>query len=186
MKRVSFGIVALALLATVGAAHAQDAIKIGVFDPLRVSQETAIGQKISPELKAKLDQKQVEISALQQVVNSLQERAQTQALSLSEAKRNELGLEIQRRSLALSSARETATRALQLEQAEAQSRFEGNLIAVVEAYGTAQGFTLILDRASVVWAAQTVDVTTGVVDLFNQMFPGGDASGQAQGASQGQ
>jgi outer membrane protein len=174
---------ALVLLAGAGVAQAQDGLKIVVFDPLRVSQETVVGQKIAAELKAKLDQKQGEITVLQQELNALQERAQTQALSLSEAKRNELGLEIQRKNLDLTSARETATRALQLEQAEAQARFESNLLTVVEAYGKDQGFTLILDRASVVWAAQTVDVTTGIVDRFNQMFPGTEAG---QGASQGQ
>ncbi len=175
MKTVANVMSGLLLLAAAGVAQAQQSqIKIGVFDPLRVSQETVVGQRIAAELKAKLDEKQGQVSRIQQEVNDLQQQAQTQALSLSEAKRNELGMQIQRKGLELTSARESATRQLQLEQAEAQSRFEENLLAVVEQYGKNEGFTLILDRGSVVWAAQTTDVTTGVVDLFNQMYPGTD------------
>jgi outer membrane protein len=183
MKTARFVTLGLLLLLLAGAAQAQQgAIKIGVFDPLRVSQETAVGQKIAAQLKAKLDEKQAEVSRLQQEVTDLQQQAQTQALSLSEAKRNELGMQIQRKSLDLNAARETATRQLQLEQAEAQARFEESLLAVVEQFGKNEGFTLILDRGSVVWAAQATDVTTGVVDLFNQMFPAtDDASGGTQG-----
>ena len=178
MNRQS-GLLVACTLILIGTANvqAQSAVKIGVFDPLRVSQETAEGQGFSAQLKLYFDQKQAEVTSKEQALLELQKQAQTQALSLSEAKRAELERNIQRKLLDLNSFRETAMKELQLEQAEVQSRFEQQLLRVVDQYARQNGFALILDRSAVVWAADGIDVTTGLVDLFNQMVPaGGEAS----------
>lgn len=163
--------------AAAGAAQAQT-IKVGVFDPVRVSEETAEGQKIAAQLKSLFEEKQAAIQALQQELVDLQQQAQTQALSLSEAKREELRRDIQRKSLDLTSLRDRSTRELELAQGDAESKFQGLLLRVVDEYGKREGFTLILDRGQVVWATQSIDVTTGIIDLFNQLVQGDDAGAQ--------
>ncbi|MDX1387880.1 MAG: OmpH family outer membrane protein, partial [Acidobacteriota bacterium] len=77
--------------------------------------------------------------------------------------------EIQRKALAVQQIRDTAAREMQLEVGEAQDRFQAQLVAVINAYGQSEGFDLILEVGTVVYASKTIDVTTAIVDRFNEV-----------------
>ena len=173
MSRMAIKVFVCAVLMTLaaGSLSAQQ-IKIGVVDPVRVSEETAEGQRIQTRLKKFSEDKQSEITALENQLTNLQKDYRAQALSLSADKRANMVKQIQLKQLELSSMRDAASRQFQLEFNEANDRFQAQLLQAVDEYGRREGFALILDRNQVAWAAQTVDVTTGVVDLFNQLFSG--------------
>jgi Skp family chaperone for outer membrane proteins len=92
-------------------------------------------------------------------------------------------MNIQKRILDLNAARESAGRELQLEINAAQGKFQEQLLAVVAQFGRDEGFTLIFEKGLVVWASETIDVTTSIVDRFNAMVP---AAAPAEGGSDGQ
>jgi len=181
--RKTIPIVVTAILVAVGVAHAQPAAppKIGVFDAARISEETDEGKRIQQSLTRFRDTKQAEISAKETEVADLQNQLNTQALSLSPERRSTLEKEIQRKVLDLNQARAAASREMQLEVGEAQTRFQDQLLAVVESFGRDEGFDLILERGLVAFAAPTIDVTTALVDRFNRMVPA-----QAEPASSGE
>jgi Skp family chaperone for outer membrane proteins len=160
-----------ALLAQAQPAAAQASFKIGVFDPTRISTDTAAGQRVQGELTATRDRMQQEIATQEQEINQLQQQLSQQALSLSVDRRTTLEIDIQRKLLALNTAKDLATRELQLEVAAAESKFNEKLVAVVEQIGRDEGFLLLLDAAAVAWADASVDVTSLIVERFNQMFP---------------
>jgi outer membrane protein len=153
-----------------GSAEAEGA-KIGVFDSQRVSEETAEGRRVQTQLKQYLDRKQAEINAKEKELGELQQQLNTQTLSLSEDKRASMESEVQRKLLELNSLRDAAMREWQLERSEAGGRFEKQLLRVVQELGRREGFTVLFDRSQVAYAADAVDVTTAIVDLFNQMTP---------------
>ena len=161
--------VMLLILAAGTVALAQDAPKIAVFDPQRVSEETAEGARIQTRLTAFRNQKQAELTAMQTAVAALQDQLAAQALSLSPEKKQALEIEIQKKALDFQSTQEAAAREMQLEINSAQTRFQEQLLAVVERFGQQEGFDLILDHSLVAWAAPTLDVTTALVDKFNAM-----------------
>jgi outer membrane protein len=158
-----------------GAAGAQT-LKIAVFDPQRVSEETAVGRRVQDELTALRDRKQAEISTQERQIADLQRQLSEQGLSLSSDRRSTMERDIQTKLLQLQSAREVATRELQLEVAAAQSSFEEKLLATVQAFGKEEGFTLVLTRDLVAWADATVDTTDKIIERFNRMFPATEAS----------
>lgn len=167
MKRVLP--VLLILMAAGTMALAQDGPKIAVFDPQRVSEETAEGARIQARLTAFRNQKQTELTAMQGAVTALQDQLTAQALSLSPEKKQALEIEIQKKALDFQSTQEAAAREMQLEINSAQNRFQEQLLVVVERFGQDEGFDLILDMSLVAWAAPTLDVTTALVDRFNEM-----------------
>jgi outer membrane protein len=156
--------------------EAQD-LRVGVFDPQRVSEETELGKQLQAELGAFQTEKQNDIESKRQQIQTMQEQLRTQELSLSSATRTKMEKDIQRRVLFLEAAQETATREMQLELAAAKMLFEEKLLIAVQEFGKSEGFSLILDRSLVAWADQTVDVTSALIDVFNRMFPA-DAAGQ--------
>ncbi len=169
MKRMThLPVILLLILVASTAALAQDAIRIAVFDPQRVSEETAEGLRVQAWLTSLRNEKQAELLAIQSVVTDLQTQFTTQSLSLSPGRKQALEIEIQKKALEFQNAQEAAGRELQLEINAAQAKFQEQLLAVVEQYGRDEGFDLILDRSMVAWTAPSMDVTTALVDRFNQ------------------
>ena len=152
------------------AVQAQE-LRVGVFDPQRVSEETNLGKQLQGELGAFQATKQREIDDKRVQVEQMQEQLRTQELSLSSATRTKMEKDIQRRVLFLEAAQETATREMQLELAAAKMLFEEKLLISVQEFGKSEEFSLILDRSLVAWADKTVDITGALIDVFNRMFP---------------
>lgn len=159
------------LLAAISAASAQTTLKLGVFDPQRISEETIEGKRAATELSAIRDAKQQEIVAMEQNLNQLQEQFSAQALSLSIDRRAALQVEIQRRQLELQNSRELAFRELQLEIEAAEAKFNEKLRIAVTEFGRGGAFTVILDSGAVAWADASVDVTMNIIDQFDKLFP---------------
>lgn len=162
---------AVALLAGLTVSSQAQSVKIGVFDPTRVSEEVADVRQLQETLVKMREQKQSEIGAEEQILNNLRQRLQQQALSLSPDKRTSMEVEIQRKLIEVNSMKEVANQKLQLEFAAAEARFNDKLRTVVGQYGRDQGFALILDANTVAWASTAVDVTTPIVVQYNRMFP---------------
>jgi outer membrane protein len=157
-----------ALLVT-GQAHAQ-AVKIGVFDATRISEETEEGKRVQAALNDLRNQKQAELTAKEQELAGLQNQLNSQALSLSGEKRSELEKQIQKKALELKQNSEAATREMQIEFGEAQNKFQEQLLAVIQQFGRDEGFTLILESSLIAYADNSIDVTTALVDRFDKLF----------------
>jgi len=162
----------LALVAAGSTAQAQSGLKAAVFDPQRVSLETKEGKRLQEDLNTLRDQKQSEIQGKEADVTSLRQQLSQQALSLSVERRTGLEMEIQRKTLELQNANELASQELQLELNNAMSRFNEMLLIGVEQFGREEGFDIIFDRSLVAYAADSLDVTTAIIDRFDEMFPG--------------
>lgn len=166
-------LVALTLVLLAGLvvpANAQ-AIKIGVFDPARVSEQVADAANLQASLVQMREAKQAAIAAKEQNLNELRQRLAEQALSLSPDKRTGMEIDIQRLVIEVNSLKDVATQELQLEFAAAEARFNDKLRSVVEQYGRDQGFALILDATTVAWASAAIDVTVPIVDQYNRLYP---------------
>jgi Skp family chaperone for outer membrane proteins len=153
------------------AANAQGTIKIGVFDPQRVSEETIEGKRIQARLEALRDKRQNEIATDERAIGEAQQQLTQQALSLSQDKLQQMEIDIQMRLLELNSRKETATRAFQLEIAAEEAKFNEKLRGVIGRFAEGESFAIILEVGAVAYAAPTVDVTTGIIDAFNQAHP---------------
>jgi len=180
MKRSTTTILILTLLAATGLARAQsDGMKIGVFDANRVSEESDEGKRIAARLTALGDKKKGEITAKEKEISDLRQQLESQTLSLSPEKQNQLQKDIQKKGLELQQAQESARNEFQIEVSEAQNKFQEQLLRVINQFGRDEGFTLVLERATggVAFAAESIDVTTAIVDKFNQMVkPPADAA----------
>jgi outer membrane protein len=171
MKRTTT-ILILSLVAATGLARAQSAaLKIGVFDANRVSEESDEGKRIASRLTALGDKKKGEISAKEKEIADLRQQLESQTLSLSPEKQSQLQKDIQKKGLELQQAQESARNEFQIEVSEAQNKFQDQLLRVISQFGRDEGFTLVLERATggVAFAAESIDVTTAIVDKFNQM-----------------
>ena len=188
MNRI-FLVFAAALLAATGptAAQSPSALKIGVFDANRVSEETDEGKRIASKLQAFGEKKKSELTAKEKEINDLRAQLDSQNLSLSPEKLQQMQKDVQRKGLELQQAQESARSEFQVEVSEAQNKFQDQLIRVLNQFGRDEGFTLVLERSTggVAFASESIDVTTAIVDLFNKMVtaPTAAAPGAAKPAA---
>ena len=171
MKRIV--VILVMALAAVTAVRAQSAatLKIGVFDANRVSEETDEGKRIASKLSKFGDQKKAELAAKEKEVADLRAQLDSQSLSLSPEKSQQLQKEAQKKGLELQQAQEAARNEFQIEVSEAQNKFQEQLIRVINQFGREEGFTLVVERSTggVAYAAESIDVTTAIVDKFNEL-----------------
>lgn len=165
-------ILPLLLVLAGGSALAQSGgAKIGVFDPNRILQETEEGKRVSAQITQYRDAKQAELDRKRKEIVDLQTQLQTQGLSLSAEKRAELEKQAQKKSLELNSAVEAAQREDQLETTEALSKFQNQIMGILEQFAREEGFDVILEKSLVAFAAPSVDVTSMLVERFNTVLP---------------
>jgi outer membrane protein len=152
-------------------AQAPPALKIGVFDANRVSEETDEGKRIAAKLSAFGDKKKAELGAKEKEVGDLRAQLDSQNLSLSPEKLTQMQKDVQKKGLELQQAQEAARNEFQIEVSEAQNKFQEQLLRVINQFGRDEGFTLIVERSTggVAFAAESIDVTTAIVDKFNEM-----------------
>ncbi len=161
----------LALVLSAAPSVQAQSLKVGVFDAQAVSENSDVGKRIQAELTSFTEAKEAEISQRQERLAAMRKDLSQQSLSLSSEKRAAQEKGIQRSMLELQSFQEAASRELELEYGTATSDFRDKLIATVASFGRDDGFSLILDRSQVAWAAPGIDVTSGIIDRFNSMFP---------------
>lgn len=162
----------LVLVSAVGTVLAQSqGPKVGVFDPNRILQETEEGKRVSAQISQYRDTKQAELDQKRKEILDLQNQLQTQGLSLSADRRAELEKQAQKKSLELSSAVEAAQREDQLETTEALSKFQNQIMAVLEQFAREEGFDIVLEKSLVAYSSPPVDVTSMLVERFNAMMP---------------
>jgi outer membrane protein len=172
MKRM-LTIPATFLVAATVAVWAQSppALKVGVFDANRVSEETDEGKRIAAKLSAFGDKKKAELMAKEKEIGELRAQLDSQNLSLSPEKQQQMQKDVQKKGLELQQAQEAARNEFQIEVSEAQNKFQEQLIRVISQFGRDEGFTLVLERSTggVAFASESIDVTTAIVDKFNEV-----------------
>jgi len=172
LKRITVTVLALAvLLALAPSASAQAPTRIGVFDSQRISEETAEGQKLQAYLGALQDEKRKAIEERERAIDDLQQRLAQQGLSLSADTRIGLELDIQRRVLEVNNMKDLAGQELQLEVAAAEAGFNEKLRVAVMQFGRDEGFAVMFEASTVAYAANSIDVTTALIDIFDKMYP---------------
>jgi outer membrane protein len=171
-------VIVTCLLAS-GAVRAAE-VKIGVFDFQRVSEETARGQELRAALEKFGDKKKGEIASKEAELKALEDQYKAQAFSLSPDKRSQMEKDMQKKQLDLQSYRDSAQKEMQIEVNEAQGKFNDQLIKVISELGKERGYTLVFAKEQVAFASDTADMTSEVIDKFNQISakaaaPGADA-----------
>ena len=182
MKRI-LTILVISLVAAQAGASAQTALKVGVFDANRVSEETDEGKRIAAKLSQLGEKKKGELAAKEKEIQDIRAQLDSQNLSLSPEKVQQLQKDAQRKGLELQQAQEAARNEFQIEVSEAQNKFQEQMIRVINQFGRDEGFTLVIERSTggVAFAAESIDVTTAIVDKFNEMVkPAADPGAAAK------
>ena len=113
-----------------------------------MSEETDEGKRIAAKLSAFGDKKKAEARGEGEGDRRPPRQLDSQNLSLSPEKQQQMQKDVQKKGLELQQAQEAARNEFQIEVSEAQNKFQEQLIRVINQFGRDEGFTLVLERST--------------------------------------
>ncbi|MEK7405864.1 MAG: OmpH family outer membrane protein [Acidobacteriota bacterium] len=179
---------ALALgLVSLAYGQAQPA-KVGITNFRAAIVNTRDGQKAFEELQNRFDPRRKELEKKQGEIAALQEKLRQGANTLSEEVRQKLMRDIDARTRTLNRDTEDAQSEFDQEQQKVFEELGGRMIQVIDKYARDNVYTLVLDVSSlpqlaVLYAANGIDITKDIVDLYDRNAPPAAPPGAARPSS---
>ena len=142
--------------------------RVAVVNQDRVLNDSEEGKRLKTDLEKLRTAKAASIDAKEKEIKALQEQALSAQLSLSDEKKDELARQLKRKRVEYERLNDDATAEFQEAANRAQARLIGIFRDMIAKYGAEKGYTVILERGAVYFAASTVDITEEVLVRFNE------------------
>jgi outer membrane protein len=159
-------ILTFSLLATPLAAHAQ-AMKIAVVDFQAALNDVEEGKKARKVLETRFEEKRLALEARRVELESMREGLTAQAALLSEDSLRAKESEFNTKAVEFQQDMMEAQQEMSLMEQELTGGILEKLLNVAQAIGKEQGYTLVIEAQAVVFAVDSLDLTSQVVARFN-------------------
>ncbi len=168
IRRVVSGVALLA-----GVMSAQTApTKVGIINIQDAIIRTEEGQKTAKALQDKYAPRQSELEKKKREIDDLQAQLAKGRNTMNEETRNNLIRQIDVKTKSLTRDNEDATAEFQQEEGKLINGIGQKMMGVIDKYAKDKGYAIILDISSpqspVLYAVNTVDITTDIVGLYDK------------------
>ena len=178
---LAISILALTIMSGVPALAQQ---KIGVVQVQSAIIGTKEGQKAANDLEIRMAPKRKELENKQNELRKLQESLQKGGSVMNEAARAQLAREIDAKNKDYQRSLEDAQAEFQAEQDRLLNDLGAKLMAVITKYAKDNAYSLVIDisnpQTPVMYAAESIDITKEVIDLYDKNVPMGAAAAPAK------
>ena len=155
---------------------AQTPAKVAIIHVQNAILQTKDGQKAAAELQGRFAPKKADLDKKQADIAALQDTLRKGSATMSEDAKAKLMRDIDANNKSLQRDTEDAQADLDQEQGKIMQELGNKVMAVLEKFATANGFSLVIDvsnpQTPVLWASQTIDITSDIVKLYDQANPG--------------
>jgi outer membrane protein len=171
---VRMNVFALAVMAAslTGIAVAQSPTKVGVIQIQAALTATKEGQKAAAELETKMSPRKKDLEGKQTEIKDLQDRLQKGGNTLSESAKEDLTRNIDAKTKSFNRDVEDAQAELEQEQQKIINTLGQKMMQVIDKYAQANGFAIVFDVSNqntpVLYAANQVDITKEIIDLYDK------------------
>ncbi|MFB3825733.1 MAG: OmpH family outer membrane protein [Bryobacteraceae bacterium] len=175
MKKSIYLVPALALTATLAHAQTSAPNKVGIIQIQNAIVSTKDGQKALSELQARFGPKKTELEKRQAEIAGYQDQLRKGSATMSDDAKSKLMRQIDQATKSLN--RDTEDAQAEVEQAEGKIMQElgQRMMAVINKYARDNAYSLIIDvsnpQTPVVFAADSIDITKDIIDLYDKNAP---------------
>ncbi|MBI3666748.1 MAG: OmpH family outer membrane protein [Acidobacteria bacterium] len=146
--------------------------RVGIINIQDAIIRTEEGQKAAKALQEKYAPRQTELEKQRRELEDLQAQLNKGRNTMSEDARNKLIRQIDQKNKALTRDNEDAQAEWQQEENKLINSIGQKMMAVIDKYAKEKGFHIILDISSpqspVLYAVNTVDITTDIIGLYDK------------------
>jgi outer membrane protein len=150
--------------------------KVGVIQVQAAIVSTKDGQKAVADLDTKLAPLKNELEKKQAEIRELQDKLQRGGNAMAETAKADLARTIDTKTKSYQREMEDAQSEYQDEQRKMLEELGQKMEAVIDKFAVANGYSVILDVSNpntpVLYAANAIDVTKDIIDLYDKAAPG--------------
>lgn len=151
------------------AASAQDQ-KIGVVDLQRAMREVDEGTAAQKALKKEFEEKQKTLDQKQNDLKALKDELDARGAMMKPEVKQAKVEELQKRLMETQQLYMQLQGELSKREADAAGEILKKMGVLVQAIGTEQGFTLIVDRSAVIYSKEALDLTNELIRRYNDAY----------------
>lgn len=165
---------------------AQAPAKVAIINIQGAIVATKDGAKARESIQKKYEPRFKQVEAQNSEIQKLRNQLTTLANTASQEVRDKISREIDDKQKKLQWDSEDLQNDLQQEEGKLVNEIGQRMMQVIDEYAKAQGFALVLDVSSqqspVLWAANGIDITQQIVELYDKRFGAGEAPAAGAGA----
>lgn len=167
MKKLSlFGIMLIVFFAffSAMAAAKESPLKIGIIDTQKIIRETKAAKNARAAFQKELDAKRAILEAKGKDVRNIEEQLKKAGQSAASAKlTDDLAKEVKEFNRLKSDIEEE----LKKKDVELTQKIVGEIRQVVQEFSKGEGYTLIMEKSSVVTYSDAIDITDRIIKLYD-------------------
>jgi len=142
-------------------------LKIGFVDLQRVVSSSEEGKRVQEDIQKRADQLSQKAEGMRKELESMKEGYETQRLALtSEARRGKLD-EIGKIERELSRFVQDSQEEIRTTEQRVLKRLLLDIGKLVVEYGEQHGFTVILEAGNILYGAESIEITDGIIEAYN-------------------
>lgn len=162
------------------ATAADQPTRIGLIDTRRLITQSAQGKQIIAKLQKLGDEKQGQLKARAEEIQTLKKKLDDGRISLSEDKIAAMEKDLEEKTTAGRRLQEDLQKQLEEAQAQAFGEFEQKVAPLIEQFGRENGYAFILNvgffnqqnlPSGIVWADASTDITEALIQKIDASIP---------------
>lgn len=166
-KGLICGVVLLLFAASAIPAHA--AVKIAYIDLQRALNECTAGKKARATIRAEAQRAQAKLKREEVKVQALKDELDKKGMLMAPDQRQHLADRLTRKMRDFRDDVRNARAELQQKDHELTGAIISDLATVVRQLGEKDGYTLVLEKSSLLWGVPSADITEQVIHRYNAM-----------------
>ena len=145
-----------------------DLVKVGYIDIKRIFDEYTYTKEAASELQKELEAERVEIRNQEEQLLKDEEDLTRRVSLLTEEEKEKQQEGLTSRKKELQAYADDVNRRIASKNDQLTRSIISDIVAVLKDIGVKEGYTLILERGSVLYASEDIDLTDKVIKILNQ------------------
>lgn len=166
MKRLSVISAAMLLAVLTGVARAE--VKLAYVDVQRALNECDAGKKAKAEFKTQIEKLESRLQKQQSEVQSLKDEIEKKGMLMKDDERRNLEEEYGRKARDFEREVKDSKDDLERKDNEVTGAIVKDLAQIIRKIGERDGFTMVMEKGSILWGASAIDITDEVIRDYNK------------------
>jgi outer membrane protein len=166
MKRPLAVAAMVLLIALAGPARAE--VKLAYVDVQRALNECDAGKKAKNEFRGRIERLQARLQKQQNEVQALKDELEKKGMLMKDNERRNLEEEYGKKLRDFERDYKDSKDELERKDNEVTGAIVKDLARIIQGIGERAGFTMVMEKGSILWGAPAIDITDQVIRSYNQ------------------
>ena len=167
MKR-RFLLIGAAIVLLAAASRARADIKLAYVDIQRALNECDAGKKAKGEFRTRIENLESHLQKQQNDVQALKDELEKKGMLMKDDERRNLQDEYERKLRDFQRDYEDSKHELEQRDNEVTGAIVKDLARIIRTIGERDGFTLVMEKGSILWGTPAIDITDEVIRDYNK------------------